>query len=520
MKLNDYLQANMEPYKPLLLNDKNEKGISTGNYMKLMKMNASRLISKSVESPIHPLTTRQTLESVKNSYNLPQIQQLVVQNQVLHAKLKEEQNKAQLANNKYLYLQMMYKKMEYEQLIKQEQKKPQLPLIDTSNDFNTKMVKGLQNEEQLSESRVESRGQIRNRIKSLVNQGKEETPKVYKLKYYNHKKVLSPQEVASEVFKMKEKQRIEEDKEKRLQNLWNKFLRCHLVILIVIRWSENIRKKRKEKEKLQQEQNKKAKLLFKEIKKYDQAQSQSIISNWVNKITLRIYQGMNGDEMKKVFSQNFNPNQLESQEILKKWLIYFSILFFKNVEQHTRQESMPDFLCFMMTLQLYHYQNKTASLFVVRRTTYLNANVFSLSEKEIQLITSEFILFSVIIPEIINQDKKQNYFNQQHKIQCRQIFFQVFSLLQILFMSSFLDLSEVKSTNKIKVLQKRITTNEKTQEMKFEQDDQIDQSQAIIEGLEKKQKFEKIQKQNAGILEDLKRFLDIILDNISGNAYI
>ena len=50
----------MEPYKPLLLNDKNEKGISNVNYMKLMKMNASRLISKSVESPIHPLTTRPT----------------------------------------------------------------------------------------------------------------------------------------------------------------------------------------------------------------------------------------------------------------------------------------------------------------------------------------------------------------------------------------------------------------------------------------------------------------------------
>lgn len=61
----------MEPYKPLLLNDRNEKGISNGNYMKLMKMNPSRLISKSVESPIHPLTTRPTKDIFKNSYNLP-----------------------------------------------------------------------------------------------------------------------------------------------------------------------------------------------------------------------------------------------------------------------------------------------------------------------------------------------------------------------------------------------------------------------------------------------------------------
>ncbi|CAD8103376.1 unnamed protein product [Paramecium primaurelia] len=520
MKLNEYLQANMEPYKPLLLNDRNEKGISIGNYMKLMKMNASRLISKSVESPIHPLTTRPTLDIVKNSYNLPQIQHLVVENQVLQAKLKEEQNKAQLATNKYLYLQMMYKKMEYEQLIKQEQQKPQLPIIDTQREFNKTIKLKNTNDEQLSESIGESKGYIRNRIKSLANQAKEETPKVYKVKYYQNKKVLSPEEVAAEVQKMKERQRIEEEKEKKLQNLWKKFLRCHLVILIVIRWSENIRKKRKEKEKQQQEQNKKAKLLFKEIKKYTQVQSQDIIKNWVSKITLRIYQGMIGEEMKKVFSQNFNPNQVENQEIQKKWLIYFLILFFKNVEQHTRQDSMPDFLCFMMTLQLYSYQNKTASLYIVKRTTYLNGNVFSLSEKEIQMITSEFILFSIIIPEIINQDQKQKYFNQQHQTQCRQIFLHIFSLLQILFISTFCDLPEIKQTNKIKVIQKRIIQNQQTMELKFEQDDQIDLSQAIVVGLEKKQKYEKLYKQNTEVLDDLKRFLEIILENISGNAFI
>lgn len=61
----------MEPYKPLLLNDKDEKGVSNRNYMKLMKMNASRLISKSVESPIHPLSTRPTRDFLRNSYNLP-----------------------------------------------------------------------------------------------------------------------------------------------------------------------------------------------------------------------------------------------------------------------------------------------------------------------------------------------------------------------------------------------------------------------------------------------------------------
>ncbi|CAD8066214.1 unnamed protein product [Paramecium sonneborni] len=505
MKLNEYFQANMDHYNPQLYNDRNKKRASIGNNMQFMRMNASRIISKSVEAPIQPLTTRPTLDFVKNSINLPQIQQLVVENQVLQAKLKEEQNKTQLATNRYLHLQMMFKKIEYEQIIKQEQKKPQLPIIDTSMDFNTIKNNYL---------KVDWNQEV------LRDQALEETPTVYKVKYYDNKKVLTPQEVAQEVQKMKEKQRIEQQKKIRLENLWQKFLRCYLVIIIVIRWSENIRKKRKEKEKQQQEQNQKAKLLFKEIKKFNQAQSQDIIRNWVSTITLKIYQGMIGEDMKKVFSQNFNPNQIESQERRKKWLIYFMIQFFKNVEQHTRHENMPEFLCFMMTLQLYHYQNKTASLFVVRRTTYLNSNIFQLSQREIQLITSEYILFSILIPEIINQDSKQRYFNEQHKIQCRQIIKLIFSILQILFMSLFFQMPQMKSTNKIKVIQKKIITDQNTLEMKFDQDDQIDQSQAIILGLEKKQKFEKLQQQNAEVLDDLKRFLDIIIDNITGNAYI
>lgn len=42
----------MEPYRPLLLNDKDKKGVSRENYMNLIKMNPSRLVSKSVDAPL------------------------------------------------------------------------------------------------------------------------------------------------------------------------------------------------------------------------------------------------------------------------------------------------------------------------------------------------------------------------------------------------------------------------------------------------------------------------------------
>lgn len=54
-----------------------------------------------------------------------------------------------------------------------------------------------------------------------------------------------------------------------------------------------------------------------------------------------------------------------------------------------------------MTLQLYKYQDKQASLFVAVRTPYLSAQTFELSDREINLITSEYLLFSVLIPTII-----------------------------------------------------------------------------------------------------------------------
>lgn len=58
MKLSEYLQINMDPYKPLLLNDRDEKGVSRENYMSLIKMNPSRLVSKTVDAPLRQTTIK------------------------------------------------------------------------------------------------------------------------------------------------------------------------------------------------------------------------------------------------------------------------------------------------------------------------------------------------------------------------------------------------------------------------------------------------------------------------------
>ncbi|KAM3145571.1 hypothetical protein pb186bvf_002345 [Paramecium bursaria] len=137
-RYHDMIQNNsMQPYKPLYLNDKESKmGLSyrRGNRMYLMDQFESLAYQQKTlelqKREKNDLLLRQRLLNQNAMNYQTKLEKLEIENKILQAKLIEEQNRAQLAENKHEYVLLKQKRMEYEELLEQLRNQPlKLPEI-------------------------------------------------------------------------------------------------------------------------------------------------------------------------------------------------------------------------------------------------------------------------------------------------------------------------------------------------------------------------------------------------------
>ncbi|CAD8155895.1 unnamed protein product [Paramecium octaurelia] len=210
---------------------------------------------------------------------------------------------------------------------------------------------------------------------------------------------------------------------------------------------------------------------------------------WHEKLMEKVLFTIKQSKFSSNFKENQNPNDQKFIQNRKQWMINLTLLFFQNLDHMTKAAYLNQEI--LLQAQNHILQiNKKSSLFVAKRTkTKLNS-------KEQLLIICDYIFLSFIIDEIIKSSNQLQCINEHHLAESKFQLVSICSLIQILYMDYFKEL-QVFQPKVLKIIQKRLNINQtKNQELKIIEDENIDQNEIMILGLNNLDFYENLIKVN------------------------
>ncbi|CAD8183544.1 unnamed protein product [Paramecium octaurelia] len=138
---------------------------------------------------------------------------------------------------------------------------------------------------------------------------------------------------------------------------------------------------------------------------------------------------------------------IQSLDFKKIRMYSFSKLIYQNLELLTRSNHFPELLKCQLIISLYKTSRQQTSFFVGERCHFYTANRIHISREEKLVISMEYLLFQIVIPNLIQLVNKIPQHNAKCKIQTQKIIIIIASLLHQQFIDRFQNMRKVKNPN-------------------------------------------------------------------------
>ncbi|CAK76222.1 unnamed protein product (macronuclear) [Paramecium tetraurelia] len=245
----------------------------------------------------------------------------------------------------------------------------------------------------------------------------------------------------------------------------------------------------------------------------NQQQIVDIKMKWHDKLMEKVLLTIKQNKFSSNFKENQNPNDKKFIQNRKQWMINLTLLFFQNLDLMTKAANLNQEI--LLQAQNHILQiNKKCSLYVAKRIkTKLNS-------KEKLLIICDYLFLSFIIDEIIKNSNQLQCINEHHLAESKFQLVSICSLIQILYMNYFKEL-QVFQPKVLKIIQKRLNINKtKNQELKIIEDENIDQNEIIILGLNNLDFYENLIKENQKWYDEIQTFFRNSINNLASQNNI
>ncbi|CAD8186523.1 unnamed protein product [Paramecium pentaurelia] len=140
-------------------------------------------------------------------------------------------------------------------------------------------------------------------------------------------------------------------------------------------------------------------------------------------------------------------NPVQSMDWKKLRVQSFSKLIYQNLELLTRECNFPELLKCQLITSLYKTSKQQTSFFVGERCHFYQANRIHLQREQKLAIAMEYLLFQIVIPNLLQIVNSLPTYSQNHKIQTQQIIVIIASLLHQQFVNRFQNMKKVKNPN-------------------------------------------------------------------------
>ncbi|CAD8149419.1 unnamed protein product [Paramecium octaurelia] len=193
---------------------------------------------------------------------------------------------------------------------------------------------------------------------------------------------------------------------------------------------------------------------------------------FVEQIFSKIIKLLKSEDYIKDYTEILKQKQEMILDFQKQRLCFFIKLIFQDLELITRKNLIPEFMVDCLNLSLFSRKNTQTSLFVANRTKFYSKTVHSLNQQQKMLITLEFLIFAVIIPNALDIANQYECVNENHQAIVQLYFISIVMLLTGFFTNYFKDLPKIQSSN-VKPVQLLLKVSE-------DQDDNPVQTRIIV----------------------------------------
>ncbi|CAK86674.1 unnamed protein product (macronuclear) [Paramecium tetraurelia] len=140
-------------------------------------------------------------------------------------------------------------------------------------------------------------------------------------------------------------------------------------------------------------------------------------------------------------------NPIQSLDLKKIRAQSFSKLIYQNLELLTRSSNFPKLLKCQLITSLYKTSKQQSSFFVGERCHFYSADRIHISREEKLVISMEYLLFQIVVPNLVQLVNKIPQSNKKCKIQTQKIIIIIASLLHQQFIDRFQNMRKVKNPN-------------------------------------------------------------------------
>ncbi|CAD8088008.1 unnamed protein product [Paramecium sonneborni] len=141
-----------------------------------------------------------------------------------------------------------------------------------------------------------------------------------------------------------------------------------------------------------------------------------------------------------------NENK-KNKDLKKQRFCQFVSVFLQILEIVTKQNVIPPLIIHQLNLNFYKTNNTQSSLFVINRACYYSTLIYSIKKDQQLLIATEYLIFSQIIPSILEIFNEVSFKNLEHRNVSLCYLTAMIELIQIYFVDYFLNLEKITEKN-------------------------------------------------------------------------
>ncbi|CAK62395.1 unnamed protein product (macronuclear) [Paramecium tetraurelia] len=286
-----------------------------------------------------------------------------------------------------------------------------------------------------------------------------------------------------------------------------------LVVLAYVRWSKEFRVKRIEQAKKLKQIREKFQFTKQKILLINEDQIKLQLYQWVENVFDEfIYELCRPEFLKHCQTKDYDPSSHDNIIYRQGLILKLTLDYFIRLEKMTQMNVLPKLIVNLMYLSLFLSQNSKAPLFVAKRTNFYLKNSIKISSPQEKMIIGEYLLFRLIIQNMLIIFNNIKYHNRIHEKLTKFFVTIIASFIQILYMDYFEDIKLVKQIN-VELYQRKIVLDENLKALMI-LEEQIDENELLILGLQDRSQFEILFQQQMDWIQNISKIFHKIIMNI------
>ncbi|CAD8174175.1 unnamed protein product [Paramecium octaurelia] len=180
---------------------------------------------------------------------------------------------------------------------------------------------------------------------------------------------------------------------------------------------------------------------------FGQRQIKQQFQNFTENLFSKISSLLISDNYNKGLIEILKQNEEMILDFQQQQLCYFIKLLLQDLELITRKNVLPPFIIHSLNLSLFRGKQTQTSQFVSNRTQFYSQTVFSLNPEQQGLIASEYLIFTIILPIILEIANKQVFSQSNRQMNFSFSFIALPILLTDFFINHFKNLPKIQNPN-------------------------------------------------------------------------